>query len=99
TSIPDKKHREATMQSTKLGLLAGVSLLAALLTTGAQAQTAALSGNVSSAKEGAMEGVLVTVKKDGSTISTTVVTDDKGHYVFPADRLAPGKYAITIRAI
>ena len=45
-----------------------------------------------------MEGVLVSVKKDGSTITTTVVTNDKGQYSFPADRLEPGKYTISIRA-
>jgi streptogramin lyase len=66
---------------------------------GASAQTAALSGQVTSAKEGAMEGVLVNVKKEGSTITTTVVTDDKGHYSFPADRVEPGTYTVTIRAV
>ena len=55
----------------------------------AEAQTAALSGQVSSADEGVMEGVLVSAKKDGSTITTTVVTNAQGRYSFPADRLAP----------
>jgi streptogramin lyase len=65
----------------------------------AQAQTAgALSGQVSSAEEGSMEGVLVSAKKQGSTITVTVVTDAKGQYSFPADRLDAGHYAITIRA-
>jgi streptogramin lyase len=32
-------------------------------------------------------------------VTITVVTDDKGHYSFPADRLEPGNYAISIRAI
>ena len=45
-----------------------------------------------------MEGVLVSAKKEGSTITTTVVTNDKGQYSFPADRLEPGHYNITIRA-
>ena len=59
----------------------------------------ALQGTVSSAQEGAMEGVLVSAKKTGSTITTTVVTDEKGHYAFPASRLSPGHYDITIRAV
>ena len=45
-----------------------------------------------------MEGVLVSAKKTGSTITTTVVTDEKGRYQFPAVRLAPGHYAMRIRA-
>src|SRR5258705_5879358 len=85
------------MQFKAPWLAAGVSLIALLAaSTGASAQ--ALSGQVSSAQEGAMEGVLVNAKKDGSTITTTVVTNDKGEYAFPADRLEPGKYAISIRA-
>ena len=63
---------------------------------GAQAQT--LSGQVSSAEEGMMEGVLVSAKKEGATITTTVVTNDKGQYTFPAGKLEPGKYTISIRA-
>ena len=45
-----------------------------------------------------MEGVLVNAKKEGSTITITVVTDEKGNYSFPADRLSPGKYTISTRA-
>jgi virginiamycin B lyase len=67
------------------------------LATPAQAQT--LGGKVSSAEEGLMEGVLVSAKKDGSTITTTVVTNDKGEFSFPAGKLEPGKYMIAIRAV
>jgi virginiamycin B lyase len=59
----------------------------------------ALAGHVTSAQEGAMEGVLVSAKRDGSPITITVVTDATGHYGFPADRLAPGHYTLTIRAV
>ena len=54
---------------------------------------------MTSAKEGNMEGVLVTAKKDGSNVSFTVISDEKGHYAFPADRLVPGHYNIKIRAL
>lgn len=65
----------------------------------ANAQNAvALSGQVASAEEGAMEGVVVSAKRDGSTITISVVTDAKGRYAFPAARLEPGKYALRIRA-
>jgi virginiamycin B lyase len=58
----------------------------------------ALSGRVSSAAEGLMEGVLVSARRPGSTISVTVVTDAQGRYRFPASHLAPGKYGLQIRA-
>ncbi len=70
------------------------------LSTGALAQSApALAGQVTSAEEGPMEGVLVSARKQSSTITVTVVTDAKGQYSFPADRLDPGHYAIAIRAV
>src|SRR6202521_2524624 len=66
----------------------------------AQADTGpALSGQVSSAKEGPMEGVVVSAKKTGSTITISVVSDDKGHFSFPASKIGPGEYALRIRAI
>src|SRR6266852_854923 len=59
---------------------------------------AALAGQVSSAKEGAMEGVVVSAKKAGGTITVSVVSDEKGQYNFPAERLEPGHYALSARA-
>jgi streptogramin lyase len=53
---------------------------------------------VSSAEEGAMEGVLVSAKKAGSTITVTVVSDAEGRYSFPAKKLSPGTYALKVRA-
>src|SRR5437660_7583096 len=71
----------------------------ALFTALAQAQgTVALTGQVSSAEEGAMEGVVVSAKRDGSTISISVVTDAQGRFAFPAARLEPGHYALKARA-
>jgi streptogramin lyase len=87
------------MRISKPFLYASVAgVLAGLMVAGANAQTPALTGQVSSAEEGAMEGVLVSAKKQGSTITTTVVTNDKGQFSFPADRIEPGHYNITIRA-
>ncbi len=57
-----------------------------------------LTGQVTSAEEGAMEGVLISAKKVGSTISVTVVSDEHGRYRFPAGRLEAGHYALRIRA-
>jgi virginiamycin B lyase len=58
----------------------------------------ALTGQVSSQKEGVMEGVVVGAKKEGSTITVNVTTDEKGRYSFPAAKLSPGHYALKIRA-
>src|SRR4029450_10625781 len=58
-----------------------------------------LTGHVTSADEGAMEGVVVSAKKDGSTIAISVISDDKGNFSFSATTLEPGKYALRIRAV
>jgi streptogramin lyase len=64
----------------------------------ASAQSPALTGQVSSAEEGAMEGVVVSAKKDGSTVTISVVSDAQGRFTFPAERLEPGHYALKARA-
>jgi len=64
-----------------------------------QAQGVALTGAVTSQQDGKMEGVLVSAKKVGGHITVTVVSDANGTYSFPADRLEPGDYNISIRAI
>jgi virginiamycin B lyase len=81
-------------------LMAGTALMAATGWSGpGRAEgAAALSGVVRSAEEGAMGGVTVTAARDGSTIAVTVITDADGRYSFPAGRLAPGPYTLTIRA-
>jgi len=68
--------------------------------TAAQNQpAAALTGVVSSEAEGSMEGVVVSAKKTGSTVTVSVISDAQGRYSFPANRLGAGKYSIKIRAI
>ncbi len=59
----------------------------------------ALTGQVSSEREGPMEGVLVSAKKDDSTITITVVSDEKGRYGFPRSKVTPGHYSLKIRAV
>jgi len=93
---------EESMQRNFL-LSATVGLAAALVqsapaTVGAEG-TSVLAGRVTSAAEGAMEGVVVTARKAGAKLSVSVISDAQGQYSFPADRLEPGQYAITIRAV
>src|SRR5258708_6536341 len=81
------------------GVLAAVVLQTASVAVHAQAQTPlALTGQVASTEEGAMEGVVVSAKKDGSTISISVVTNDQGRFAFPAARLESGHYTLKARA-
>jgi streptogramin lyase len=80
----------------------GMTALAVVLAQGTAARAqgpAAISGQVSSQAEGAMEGVVVTAHKDGSIVSVSVISDAKGHYVFPENRLEPGHYSLAIRAV
>jgi len=45
-----------------------------------------------------MEGVLVSAKKAGSTMTVTVVSDAQGRYRFPITKIEPGRYVLSIRA-
>ena len=65
---------------------------------GAQS-AAALSGQVTSAEEGPMEGVIVSARREGSNMTVSVVTDERGRYGFPAERLGAGHYTLSIRAV
>ena len=84
-------------------MLMSVGLAFALASAGlppARAQTpAALTGQVTSGEEGPMEGVLVSAKKAGSTVTISVVSDAQGNYSFPAAKLEPGQYSLRIRAV
>ena len=85
----------------KMGLFVAVimcSLAQAFVVMQAQAPTAALTGVISSDAEPKMEGVVVSAKRVGSTISVSVISDAQGRYTFPQDRLTPGEYDVRIRA-
>jgi streptogramin lyase len=75
------------------------AFLLALWAPAAAAQSPALTGEVTSAREGAMEGVLVSAQAPGSPITVTVVSDAHGRYAFPAERLPAATYTLTIRAV
>ena len=59
----------------------------------------ALTGVVQSGAEGLMEGVLVSAKRNGSNVTVSVMTNAKGIYVFPKDRLEAGDYTVSVRAV
>jgi virginiamycin B lyase len=77
--------------------VAAIALLLAGVRAGpCCAQT--LTGTVTSAAEGAMEGVLVSAQKTGSPVTITVVSDRQGRFRFPDGRLPAGQYQLRIRA-
>jgi streptogramin lyase len=87
-----------TRATVRAGLIAW-SAVAALAGPAAAQAPVALTGVVSSPDAPAMEGVLVSAKRAGSTITITVVSDPQGRYSFPAAKLPPGQYALSIRAV
>lgn len=89
--------RTNLLLTTSIGLAASIAVSASPAL--AQGAAAALAGQVSSAEEGNMEGVVVSAKKDGSTITVSVVTGKDGRFSFPANRLEPGNYTIKTRAV
>jgi virginiamycin B lyase len=87
-------------------MIRGVAVLVAIavgvgttVSIGRAQPSAAIAGRVTSMQEGPMEGVLVSAKRAGSTITVTVVSDAQGRYRFPVDRLQPATYALRIRAV
>ena len=81
---------------TSVAFLVFIAWLAGTGDAAAQAGPA-LSGKVSAGQD-ALEGVLVSAKRSGSTVTVTVVSDKDGRYGFSAARLEPGQYSLRIRA-
>src|SRR5499433_3933389 len=81
------------MNTTK-ALLAATSLLAAIA---ANASDRMLSGSIVSPSGQKLDGVTVSAKREGSTITTSVYTDAAGGYYFPP--LPEGKYRVWAQAL
>src|SRR5262249_20932879 len=82
-----------------LGTALVVSLVAARDIRVHAEGSAALAGTVRSQEEGAMEGVLVTARRDGANFTVSVMSDAQGRYRFARTHLEPGKYTVTTRAV
>jgi len=85
------------------GVAAGFAVIAGLTASNSWSlppdEAVALAGQVRSAAEGLMEGVLISAKKADSTVTVTVVSDAQGRYSFPQNKLAAGRYSLGIRAV
>jgi len=78
-------------------LASAASLAVAGLATPAMAADQVLNGAISSPAGEKLGGVTVSAKQDGSTITTSVYTDDTGNYYFPP--LPAGKYQVWAQAL
>ena len=88
------------MLVTRAILIAGFALVLVPGALLAQSRPpVALTGIVTSDKEGAMEGVVVSAKRASGAVTISVATDDKGRFSFPSSKLEPGSYALSIRAV
>src|SRR5215216_2374916 len=85
-----------TMRSVLLASAAAV--VAGLgMTASAQAADQILTGAISSATGQKLDGIVVSAKAEGSTITTSVYTDATGNYYFPP--MAAGKYNVWAQAL
>src|SRR5262245_46945287 len=85
------------MTRAQVSTAALFALLATLAGPAAHANGVILSGTVTSAAGEKMGGVTVSAKAEGSTITTTVFTDESGAYFFPP--LEAGRYRVWAQAL
>jgi len=88
------------VRGSTLAKFAGVlltSVASATLATSALAADFVLSGAIASQSGEKLGGITVSAKLDGSSITTSVYTDDSGNYYFPP--LAAGKYKVWAQAL
>jgi virginiamycin B lyase len=78
-------------------LASAASLVIAGAATPTMAADQVLNGAISSPAGEKLGGVTVSAKQDGSTITTSVYTDEGGNYYFPA--LPAGKYQVWAQAL
>jgi len=95
---PSKREEERNiMTNLRCQLLASV---ASVVLVGAASTASAdqlLTGSITSASGQKLEGVQVSAKMEGATITTSVYTDLNGEYFFPA--MADGKYRVWAQAL
>ena len=87
------------MTNNTLAKFAGVLLtsVAAAALAPANAADVVLSGTIASAAGQKLDGVTVSARQDGTTITTSVYTDASGSYYFPP--LPAGKYKVWAQAL
>jgi streptogramin lyase len=84
------------MNVRRTGLLLIALAASAVFTGAAQTPKSSLTGTVNAAAGTALEGVMISARAAGSNITTSVVTDGRGEYVFPP--LDSGRYDVWAQA-
>ena len=78
-------------------IVLAIALVATTFVPGVTFADSMLNGTITSAAGEKMGGVTVSAKAEGSTITTSVFTDDTGNYYFPP--LPNGKYRVWAQAL
>src|SRR5258706_1898536 len=78
-------------------LLASVAGLVVGFAAGGACADQLLTGSITSASGQKLEGVQVSAKREGATITTSVYNDQNGDYFFPS--MADGKYHVWSQAL
>jgi len=85
------------MRSMLLASAASLVVAGLAVPTDALAADQLLTGTITSPSGEKLEGVTVSAKQEGTTITTSVYTDETGNYFFPP--LAGGKYQVWAQAL
>jgi streptogramin lyase len=85
------------MTDVRCQLLASVASVVLIGAASTASADQVLTGSITSASGQKLEGVQVSAKKEGSTITTSVYADLNGEYFFPA--MADGKYRVWAQAL
>ena len=85
------------LRSSLVATCAIISLLG--LSSAFSQEAPQFTGQVTSAEEGPMEGVVVSAQHEGSNITISVVSDAKGQFQFPPSKLTAGPTKVSIRAV
>src|SRR2546430_2756936 len=97
-------HRaKGVFMLNRRGVIIAVAALAVSFSGGAfrlhAQEPVSLTGHIKSDDEGLMEGVAVSARRAGSNMTLTVISNEKGVYAFPQNRLEANQYSITVRAV
>jgi hypothetical protein len=80
----------------RIGLWAGLILLASCFCTHLFAQSASVSGQVLDASGAAVKGAAITLLSTATQVTVSTASDDRGIFLLPP--VAPGQYQVTVTA-